>query len=99
MKILSFLRFLQSEKPSNLLLGFVIGHFIVSRCIGMFFKILISAIFRKCLQIFLKFFESLSFCYFFWHQGPKDRLQGLIISCRMVFRTNGMGIIFLMTPA
>ena len=41
----------------------------------------------------------LNFLSFFWHQRSRDILKGLMISCRVVFRGNGMVINILMTPA
>ena len=64
------------------------------RCAGMFFKSLInitnlnSKIFK---MIAVSVFE------FFLQQGPWDLLQGLIISCCIVFRFYGMVISSFMT--
>ena len=61
----------------------------------MFFKILISAIFKKYLQFFQVFnlFE-----FFTIFSGTRDLFQRLMISCRIVSRVNGIVIYILMTP-
>ena len=78
-------------------MGLIIGYCIASICTGMFFKILLSAIFKKYLQIssVLNLFEY----HFIRRHDPRDLIQGLTISCRIVSGVNGMVINVLMTPA
>ena len=54
---LSFSRFLQTQEPQILLLGLIIGYCIPSRCNEMFFKTLISAVFKKNISNFFTFFD------------------------------------------
>ena len=66
----------------------------------MFFKFLILAFLKKIFAIFanlIKFFESLNLSFF--HQGPRDLVQCLMISCRITSKIIGMAINILMTLA
>ena len=55
--------------------------------------------FSKIFAIFSSFLNLKFFLFFFRHQGPGDLLQGLMISCRIVSRVNGMVFNILLTPA
>ena len=61
--------------------------------------------FLKFLPFFQVFYNLFDFFYYFFrHQGPRDLLQGLMISCRIVSRVNEMVInyssilVILITP-